>query len=277
MIAVCIATYNQETFLTQAIESVLAQQCDEPLHIYIGDDASTDGTSAICERYAKQDERIVYIRRKENLGLVSNTIDLYCRIIADNCDFIAMLDGDDYWIDNHKLQKQLNYLCKHPECGFVHTEALEERNGQQHKLPKENIPTGDLSLRYDLRGARQTNSTVLFCTDLLNTKELRAIEAQQFPVLDYPLYGLLAHHTEFGYLPSPTAVWRRHNSVSQPQTLHTRIHYQRERLRMWKWLDKQYEGHFHFRWYKAFLWYIWQFFYILFAQIKKMLYLCSRF
>ena len=67
MIAVCIATYNQEAFIAQAIESVLAQTCDEPVRVYIGDDTSTDGTAAVCKHYASLDNRIVYIRRKNNM------------------------------------------------------------------------------------------------------------------------------------------------------------------------------------------------------------------
>ena len=59
MIAVCIATYNHEAFIAEAIESVLSQVCDEPMRVYIGDDASTDATETVCEQYAQQDERIV--------------------------------------------------------------------------------------------------------------------------------------------------------------------------------------------------------------------------
>lgn len=257
MIGVCITTYNHEAFIAQAIESAQKQVCAEPLRIYVGDDASTDGTEAICERYAAQDERIVYIRRNKNLGLVNNTLDLYRRIIADGCTYIAMLDGDDYWTEQDKLQMQTDYLRTHPDVGFVHT-AVE---GQSD----DSIPTGDLSDRYDLAGARQTNCTVLFRTDLLRTDELDEIDRQGFPVLDYPLYGLFAQRTEFAYLGTPTAVWRDHVSVSQPSSRRARWHYQRERLRMWHWLDKKCHGHFHFRYDKAILWYIWHFFYILFA------------
>ena len=153
MIAVCIATYNHEAYIAQAIESALRQVCDEEVCIYIGDDASTDGTQAVCERYAA-DQRIVYVRREKNLGLVSNTIDLYRRILKEGCDYIAMLDGDDYWTDEKKLQRQVDYLREHPEVGFVHTAA--EGQGD------ETIPTGDMSQCYDRSGARQTNSTVLF-------------------------------------------------------------------------------------------------------------------
>ena len=269
MTAVCIATYNHEAFIGEAIKSVQAQVCDEPLRIYIGDDASTDGTEAVCRHYASQDERIVYIRREQNTGLVANTIDLYRRIMADGCEYIAMLDGDDYWCNPHKLQIQLDYLRAHPECGFVHTAV----QGQS----AETIPEGDLSNRYGLQGARQSNCTALFRTELLREKELSALEAQGFPVLDYPLYGLFAQRTRFNFLPVPTAVWREHISVSQPASVGAQIQYKKERIRMWQWLEKLYPGKFHFYRPKAILWFIWQIFYILFAQIKKKLYLCSRF
>ncbi len=191
MIAVCIATYNHEAFIAQAIESVLAQVCDEPIRVYIGDDASTDGTQAVCERYAA-DQRIVYVRREKNLGLVSNTIDLYRRIMADGAEYIAMLDGDDYWTDEKKLQRQVDYLREHPEVGFVHTAA--EGQGD------ETIPTGDLSQCYDRSGARQTNSTVLFRASLLHEADLAEIEQQGFPVLDYPSeHKYVTKKNESGY------------------------------------------------------------------------------
>ena len=117
MIAVCIATYNHESFIAQCIESVLLQLCDEPMRIYIGDDASTDDTQSICEQYAATDERIVYVRRDKNMGLTNNTIDLYYRIMADNCEYIAMLDGDDYWTDH------TNYNYRLTTC--VHTPSMD--------------------------------------------------------------------------------------------------------------------------------------------------------
>lgn len=261
MTAVCIATYNHEPYLAQALDSVLMQVCDEPVRIYIGDDASTDGTAAICREYAARDERIVYVRRPRNTGLVANTLDLYRRIIADGCEYIAMLDGDDYWTDPHKLQRQVDWLRTHPETGLVHTAVEGEA--------EECVPTGDLSQRYDLAGARQTNSTVVFRTSLLHKAEMDELEQQGFPVLDYPLYGIFSQHTSFGYLPAPTAVWRAHVSVSRPASVRAQWRYKKERLRIWHWLDKKYNGRFHFRLYRAFLWYFRQFFYILFAQIKK--------
>lgn len=254
MIAVCITTYNHEAFIAQAIESVLAQECDESLRVYIGDDASTDGTPAICERYEAKDKRIIYVRREQNLGLVANTIDLYRRILKDGCKYIAMLDGDDYWTDLHKLQLQVDFLRSHPECSFVHTGAYEEKNEHLTLTLDTDFPKGDISERYNLFGARQTNSTIVFHADLLQAIPLDELLAQSFPVLDYPLYGLMAQQTEFAYLPMPTTVWRNHVSISQPNRLSEEMHYKRERIRMWKWLDKLYPHRFHYSRRKACVW-----------------------
>ena len=235
MIAVCIATYNHEAFIAQAVESVLAQVCDEPLRIYIGDDASTDGTAAICERYAQQDACIVYIRRKKNLGLTSNTLDLYRRILADGCEYIAMLDGDDYWMDPHKLQLQLYYLRSHPEVGFVHT------NGQTLS-GKDTWTLGQRQGLYGINSVGFANCTVLFRTNLLNEPLLKDIEQQHFLWLDYPLYGVFYQQTKWAFLPQKTAVWRDHVSVSQPRSAHDILRLRQERCRMLKWLDNLFPG-----------------------------------
>ena len=235
MIAVCIATYNQEAFIAQAIESVLAQQCDEPLRIYIGDDASTDGTAAVCEHYASLDNRVVYIQRKSNIGLTANTLNLYRRIMADGCAYIAMLDGDDYWTDPHKLQLQLEYMHAHPEVGFVHT------NGRTISGSKK-WTFGQRDGIYGIDSVGFANCTVMFRANLLSEKLLKQIEAQHFMWLDYPLYGVFYQHTRWAYLPQQTAVWRDHESVSQPKRAEAILRLKEERCRMWKWLDTLFPG-----------------------------------
>ncbi len=269
MIGVCITTYNHELYIAQAIDSVLAQQCDEPIRIYIGDDASTDGTQAICEQYAAKDSRIVYIRRERNLGLVGNTIDLYRRIIADGSTYVAMLDGDDYWLKEDKLQIQIDYLQTHPQVGLVHTAAYDDVEGQLVDLDHADKPVGDIRLRYNREGASHTNCTVVFRTELLQEEDLKVLEEQKFLVLDYPLYGIFSQHTQFGYIHVYTAAWRRHSSVSQPRTIRHILRYQYHYARAWRWLDKRYNGNFHFRWTKCLAWYLWKVFYTLVSACKR--------
>ena len=235
MIAVCIVTYNHESFIAQCIESVLSQLCDEPMRIYIGDDASTDGTADICEQYAATDERIVYVRRDKNMGLTNNTIDLYYRIMADECEYIAMLDGDDYWIDPHKLQLQIDYLRAHPECGFVHTNGRTQSNSSTWTF-------GQREGIWGLHSVGFANCTVLFRSKILSEELLKAIEAQRFLWLDYPLYGVFYQQTQWAYLAEQTAIWRDHTSVSQPKTAQAVLRLRKERCRMWEWLDSLFPG-----------------------------------
>lgn len=235
MIAVCIATYNHEAFIAEAIESVLAQQCDEPMRIYIGEDASTDSTQEVCEQYAAQDERIIYIHREQNLGLVGNTIDLYRRIMADGCEYVAMLDGDDYWTDKHKLQVQIDYLREHPETGFVHTNGSTLSGSNK-------LTFGQREGVYGIDSPGFANCTVIFRSNLLNNRLLETIEEQHFMWLDYPLYGVFYQQTKWAYLPQKTAVWRDHESVSQPKKAETILKLREEKCRMWKWLDNLYPG-----------------------------------
>lgn len=235
MIAVCITTYNHEAFIAQAIESVLMQQCDEPIRVYIGDDSSVDDTQTICEHYAARDKRIVYIRRKKNIGLVANTIDLYRRIMTDQCDYIAMLDGDDYWTDECKLQLQVDYLRKYPEIGFIHTNGSTLSGSDKWTF-------GQREGVYGIDSPGFANCTVIFRTNLLNNNLLKAIDAQHFLWLDYPLYGIFYQQTKWAYLPQKTAIWRDHESVSQPKSAKTILKLREEKCRMWKWLDDQYPG-----------------------------------
>lgn len=254
MIAVCITTYNHERYIAQCIDSVLAQQCDEPIRIYIGDDASTDDTSRICRAYA-QVHGIILHEREKNVGLVNNTLDLYERIMSDGCTYIAMLDGDDYWYSPHKLQHQVDYLRAHAQVGLVHTEAYDLIDGQHIHRPID-PPVGDIRMRYNLVGAMQTNCTVVFRTALLHADDIQSLREQRFPVLDYPLYGIFSQRTHFAFLPTITAVWRQHESVSNPSSFRSYIRYKKERIRMWKWLDNKYNHRFHFNQLEGRIWFL---------------------
>ena len=95
-------------YISQAIESVLRQKCNDPIEIVIFDDCSTDGTSDICLNYAKNyPNTILYFRQENNVGLLENYRQLFKRCSGE---YIAWLDGDDYWCDENKLQKQIRIL-----------------------------------------------------------------------------------------------------------------------------------------------------------------------
>jgi glycosyltransferase involved in cell wall biosynthesis len=250
MIGVCITTYNHQQFIQQCIDSVLQQVCSEPIMIYIGDDASTDNTTNICRQYSCKHSNIRLVQREKNIGLTRNTLDLLQRIVEDGCNYIAMLDGDDYWTNTYKLQTEWEYLSNHPNCGLVHTAFAVDNQGAL-TYPKIEVPTGNISAAYQLYGASTCNCTVLFRAKLLEKIPMKEFIEHQFMCVDYPMYGIFAQHTDFAYIPLCTAAWRQHESVSNAQSILKIIRYRINRVKMWHYLDQLYPGLFHYKHLKA--------------------------
>jgi glycosyltransferase involved in cell wall biosynthesis len=111
-----MTTFNHEGFIGQAIDGVMGQKTDFPVELIIGDDGSTDGTETICRDYVSRfPDGIKYIRRDKNLGMMPNFIDLLGRCDGD---YIAICEGDDYWLDPRKLQKQADFLQSYSDFAF---------------------------------------------------------------------------------------------------------------------------------------------------------------
>jgi glucosyltransferase len=101
-ISVIVATYNQEDTIARTLDSVLMQQCHVPIEIILGEDCSTDGTLAVCQRYADEHPDVIrLIANKQNKGLVDNYFD--CMLAAQG-KYIADCAGDDFWTDPLKLE-----------------------------------------------------------------------------------------------------------------------------------------------------------------------------
>ena len=118
-VSILIISYNHEQYIAQTLDSVLMQKTDFPFEIVIGDDASPDKTRNICEDYAQKYPHIIRVLpTPQNLGVVPN----YIRTLAAcRGQYIAHLDGDDYWIDDEKLQKQVNRLDADPNLTICYT------------------------------------------------------------------------------------------------------------------------------------------------------------
>ena len=109
---VCI-TYNHEPYLRQALDSFLMQKTLFAYEIVLAEDCSSDGTRKICEEYAvKYPDIIHYIWSDNNVGAVENEARA---IRAAKGKYIALCEGDDYWTDVKKLQKQVSFMESHPE------------------------------------------------------------------------------------------------------------------------------------------------------------------
>ena len=111
-VSVCMVTYNHEKYIAQAIESVLMQKTNFDYELVIGEDCSTDKTKKIIIKYQKRYPKIIrIILNKKNLGAGLNFVQI---LEACKGEYIALLDGDDYWTDPVKLQKQVDFLDNNP-------------------------------------------------------------------------------------------------------------------------------------------------------------------
>lgn len=121
LVSVILLCYNQEDFIAQAIESVLAQETDFDYEIILGDDASDDDTSHICQQYKHiYPDKIVLQLNENNKGICRNYFD--CLMLAKG-DYIADCAGDDFWLDPHKLQREVDAFRAHPQLSFVYARA----------------------------------------------------------------------------------------------------------------------------------------------------------
>ena len=120
MVSICMAAYNHERFIGKAIESVVNQKTDFPIQLIIGEDCSKDRTREICEKYAVQyPDKILLLPSDSNWGMSKNGM----RIMQQaRGKYVAILDGDDYWSDPHKLRDQVAFMEQNPDYALVHTD-----------------------------------------------------------------------------------------------------------------------------------------------------------
>ncbi len=122
VVSVHMITYNHEPYIRQAIEGVMMQRTDFEFELIIGEDASQDKTREICFEYQKRyPDKIRVLWWHENVGKFGGNL----RRVTAHCrgEFIALCEGDDYWIDPLKLQKQVDVMRRFPAVGYCVTGA----------------------------------------------------------------------------------------------------------------------------------------------------------
>ena len=208
-VSVLMLTYNQERYIDEAIRSVMLQETDFRFELVIGNDASTDRTDAICRKWRDAyPQQIRLFSRERNLGLIGNFLQTYA-----NCrgKYVAICEGDDFWIDRHKLQIQADFLDAHPDCSTCFHRVINyfEDNG-----------TKSLS-----NGGGQKTDTCL--TDLARSNYITNVSAvfrkglfgdfpdwfAQVSTYDYALHMLNAQYGDIHYINRPMAVYRQHGKA----------------------------------------------------------------
>lgn len=212
LVSVVMITYGHEKYIIEAIDGVLKQKCEFDLELIIANDCSPDGTDYVVKNYIKKLDssvKIKYFRHNKNIGMISNFI---FALQQAKGEYIALCDGDDYWTDSNKLQKQFTILENNKECILCFTNNSKLfNNGVLKNADPKKIKTKS-SFKDIVEDNYIATLTVLF------KKPNNFILPEWYNKLkigDWPLYLILLSKGQLAYfLDDDTAVYRYGVGVS---------------------------------------------------------------
>jgi glycosyltransferase involved in cell wall biosynthesis len=207
-VSVLLSTYNQEKYIAQALESVLMQETDFDYEIVVLEDYSTDATREIVLAYQKQHPDKIRVRLAARNECSNKPFVEEFQAAASQ--YIAMLDGDDYWTSPKKLQTQVEFLRSHPECALCFHNALRIYEDQ-----------GRAQIRYNPSNQKRIcaiediweSNFIAGCTPMIRKDVLRTFPEWYHSLLwgDWSLYILCAQHGKIGYIDEILGVYRIHS------------------------------------------------------------------
>jgi glycosyltransferase involved in cell wall biosynthesis len=213
-VSVLMIAYNVEPYIAQALDSALMQDVDFDYEIVVGEDCSTDGTRAIVQDYARRHpDRIRLLTRERNLGMNRNFVET---LRAVRGEFVALLDGDDYWTSPTKLRRQVDFLESNPGFSicFHNAEVIYEDGSlaphpfhmpNPDRLISHHVPK-PVSTLADLAGGNfMQTCSVVFRAGLYGELPDWYL---QMPTFDWPLHLLNAERGDIRYFDEIMGVYR---------------------------------------------------------------------
>lgn len=220
LVTILCVTYNHEKYIDDAVRGFLSQKTSFPVKILIGDDASTDSTPQLLDKYSDIDN-IEIIKRSENIGVTRNFKDLSERI---HTKYVALCEGDDYWTDPLKLQKQVDFMEGHPKVTVCfHPSKVVNLDGTESVYPE---PGRDNDY-YNEANLKKTNfmdtASVVY---RWKYHEFKHLLPDDFLPLDWIFHLMHAQYGEVTMLPDIMSVYRR-NPGGVWSSLYSRSWYER--------------------------------------------------
>ncbi len=261
MVSVSIVTYNHKNYISQCLDSVLMQETTFPFEIILGEDESNDGTREICIEYAKKfpDKIKLFLRSRKDViyvnGYASGRFNMLENLKSTNGNYIALLEGDDYWTDPLKLQKQVDILEENKTLVACH-------HWQKIAIQKDEKYLEVDSPKDGYYSQPVSNVKAIFSNKLrLKSRTLmfrNIIDDNFFPDWftkmafgDVPLSFLLGKHGDFGFLDEEMAVYRQSGKGVSTAGLSELGHKQftvqhfKSWIEIWDYADMHYNYKFH--------------------------------
>jgi len=183
-VSVLMITFNHEQYIQQAIEGVIMQQCDSPFELVIGEDFSTDSTRKICEKLAKQYKNVIRLLPSgSNLGMLPNFIRT---LKACKGEYIAFCEGDDYWTDPFKLQKQIQFLKDHPRYTICYHKVMVDGAGLDRLSNQTTNVSYSFSFTDSLQWKHGATLSCVFVRDCIDLEEYTCL-TKGINIGDWPI------------------------------------------------------------------------------------------
>ena len=217
-VAVGVLTFNHEEYIVQCLDSIVNQKGSFHLKLIICEDKSTDRTAEIIEQYITESTSIIdknitieYLTTEENLGMVKNL-----QRLLEACqgnDYVALIDGDDYWTNESKLQRHIDYMRAHPECALTFDSILMyweqedkfELYSLQQEAKKTIFNTSDIIENYVI-------GNISCC--VYDGRYLAQIPTHLFEMFvgDWMLNIVYSQFGDIGFIKHPMTVYRKHKN-----------------------------------------------------------------
>lgn len=248
MVSVIIMTFNSEKYIEQTLDSIINQKTAFSYEIVISDDCSNDNTRIILKEFQIKYNKIKLLFNESNLGIIANF-----KHVIDHCcaKYIAYCGHDDYWHDQTKLQRQIEFMEANPDFGLVHTDynRLDERTGFVTKNVnhtknisiKQGNVVDDVIYNYNI-----VSSTTCFRRDVFSKNvPIGEFVKLKFPVTDWATHVVIAKYSKIGYINTSTTTLRTgYESAGNPSDLKKVRLYLDGHKRMFNYLRDKFPGEF---------------------------------
>ena len=216
MVSVAVTTYNMEQYVAEMLDSILMQKTTFPFEIIISDDGSEDCTSEIVESYRLKHDNIRLI----NTGHIGKMPNFIRSLQESHGKYVALCDGDDYWIDENKLQMQFDFMESHPDFSACWTNSwVLDVEKNERKIAKKHV--WDEATTERLLSHRDDDN-IQMSPGHTSAYFYRNGLVQEYPqwmygdvMTDFPLYMQVTRYGKAKFINVPTTVYRHtRNGVS---------------------------------------------------------------
>ena len=208
VVSVIVMTYNHEKYIAQAIEGVITQQCSFPIELLLGEDCSTDRTRDICLEYQRRYPHLIrLITAETNVGMNKNYFRLHARARGR---YLAFCEGDDYWCDAYKLEKQVRMLESHHGMNVCFSRTGNGTGDRGNVITLWFRNRKAVCYKFEDLISRRVGFNL--CTLCIKREALSMIPkfVEEGAMTDWPLFALALMDGYAGYIPERLGVYRLH-------------------------------------------------------------------